>query len=54
MHLMIRLHKQLPDWHMPGELLRDNKTNALLALYPLHPGLKNKIVVVILYWCYSY
>lgn len=29
MHLMIRLHKQLPDWHMPGELVRDKRANVL-------------------------
>lgn len=49
MHLMMRLHKQLPDWHMPGELRGDNKTNAPFALWPLHPSLKNKIIV-----CYPY
>lgn len=30
LHLMIRLHRQLPDWHMPGEPLRDNRANPIL------------------------
>jgi hypothetical protein len=46
---MIRLHTQLPDWHMPGELSGDNRTNALFALNPWYPGLKNKIIVVLLH-----
>ena len=49
MHLMMHLHKQLPDWHMPGELLRNNRANALLL--GTHGTLvcKSKIIIIIIF-----
>lgn len=49
MHLMMHLHKQLPDWHMPGELLRNNRANALLL--GTHGTLvcKSKTIIIIIF-----